>query len=283
MLIHIVRSIAVAAALVAATFYPFLPGPYDRAAHTISITAQVLTIGSLLLVPVGLLWLVRAWRSRTTSASDGQARAGRRRLETLTAIVTMLVAGLAGVGAVSSGTAALGAAIIVLGGVTGWRMRRRLERSSPAAVATHLIVVPLAALGLTAVMSGWAMTSSRLRAMAHAAQVLADIEQHHAREGSHPVSLVALNHDYETGVVGIERYAYVRHGRAFSLSFQQPELLFPNVGTREVVVYNPAGEHLHASHAAWFAVRPYESLIAQQGWYAGFDAELPNWRYLWFD
>lgn len=283
MLIHILRSIAVAAALVAATFYPFLPGPYDRAAHTISITAQVLTIGSLLLMPVGLLWLVFGWRARSTPTGDRSPRAGRRRLEVITAIMTMVVVGLAGVGALASGTAALGAAVIVLAGIIGWRIRRTLERASPAVVAMHLIVVPLAALGVTLAMSGWAMTSSRLRAMAHAAEVLADIEQHHAREGSHPLSLVALNPDYQTGVVGIERYSYVRHGRAFSLSFQQPELLFRNIGTREVVVYNPVGEHLHASHAAWFAVRPYESVIAQQGWYAGFDAELPHWRYLWFD
>jgi len=32
---------------------------------------------------------------------------------------------------------------------------------------------------------------------------------------------------------------------------EQPELLLRNIGTREIVVCNPLGEHLHASHAAW--------------------------------
>ncbi len=44
MLVHIVRIVGLVAALVTATFYPFLPGPFDRAAHTISIGAQVLTL-----------------------------------------------------------------------------------------------------------------------------------------------------------------------------------------------------------------------------------------------
>lgn len=38
-------------------FYPFMPGPHDRMAATLSMMAQVLGLTGLVMVPIGIIWL----------------------------------------------------------------------------------------------------------------------------------------------------------------------------------------------------------------------------------
>ena len=54
----------VAAAILACSFLPFLPGAYDPIAAALAFAAYVFGIVGLLLVPVGVVWLVAEVRRR---------------------------------------------------------------------------------------------------------------------------------------------------------------------------------------------------------------------------
>src|SRR5687768_280345 len=69
---------AVLAALAAAMVLPYLPGRYDGLAQTVSMTAQLLGVVGLLLVPVGSLWLVYEARMATLRTRDRPPAGGRR-------------------------------------------------------------------------------------------------------------------------------------------------------------------------------------------------------------
>ena len=64
MVLHLVRMGAITALISACTFLPFLPGPYDGLAVTLSGMAQLLGVVGLIFVPIGALWLIYEYRKR---------------------------------------------------------------------------------------------------------------------------------------------------------------------------------------------------------------------------
>lgn len=54
----LLQTTAFSALALGCMFYPFMPGTYDRMAVTISGMVQMLGVGGLLLVPIGVLWLI---------------------------------------------------------------------------------------------------------------------------------------------------------------------------------------------------------------------------------
>lgn len=119
--------------------------------------------------------------------------------------------------------------------------------------------------------------------MARSAELLEQIERHRAAYGRYPPSLVAVWKDFSPGVVGIDRYRYAPQEPGYDLVFEQPRLLFDNVGTREFVVYNRWDRHRIPSHAAWILEWSEDVLATRQGWYAAHSAPRPHWKYSWFD
>jgi hypothetical protein len=147
----------------------------------------------------------------------------------------------------------------------------------------YLISVPVALLLFQVVLAAPLTEFSRKHAIASSNEFVNDIEKYHAQYGRYPVSLAAMWKDYYPDVVGIEKFHYAPYGASYNLFFEQPKLLFDNIGTREWVVYNPKDEQRMFSHTAWFLLLTPEELERSQGWYAVHDAKVAHWKYFWFD
>jgi hypothetical protein len=147
----------------------------------------------------------------------------------------------------------------------------------------YLIIMPLATLLFQLSLAARAAEFSRNLAIANSAELINEIERHHAEHGHYPSSLLAVWKDYSPSVIGIEGFHYAPHGNAYSLFFEQPTLLFDNLGTREFVMYNKLDEQVMPSHAAWILFWSPKELEQNQGWYAVHDASRPHWKYFWFD
>lgn len=63
------------------------------------------------------------------------------------------------------------------------------------------------------------------------------------------------------------------------LFFEQPRLLFDNIGTREFVVYNPQDKHKIIRHTSWIFLLSPTELERSQGWYEVHDTAIPHWKY----
>ena len=289
MSLHLVRMVGITAVTVLCIFAPFLPGEYDAVAVALSNTAQLLGAAGLLLIPLGILWLLselvrRSQRDRTPQNSRRGyyfASASLILASGLVILVSLIV--LFGI------SMSLGILTFTLWfyTVSGWIPKlRRLKTAEDAPIHPapfYLIILPLAVLlfqiGLAAPLTEF----SRKRAIANSRQFVSQIERYHAHYGRYPVSLAAVWKDYYPDVVGIEKFHYAPSGTSYNLFFEQPRLLFDNMGTREWVVYNPSDEHRMFSHTAWFLLLTPEELERSQGWYAVHTAGVPHWKYFWFD
>src|SRR4029450_5111493 len=122
--------------LVSAMLLPFLTGRHDPFAATLSVAATGVAVGSLLLVPIGGIWL---------SSCRGYVAA-----RVAVAVATLVAAGTA---VMTAATGSLAAATIFLAAcgawlVHLWRLVRTLQANGatlPPSAAVALIVVPLAA------------------------------------------------------------------------------------------------------------------------------------------
>jgi hypothetical protein len=288
--VMLVRLIGVVLLVTFCAFYAYLPGEYDVLAVPLSVVAQALAVlTSVLIAPVGVLWLlhrmrVRASRSRehATPTADHRYLRATAWAAAVVAVATSLVAWGSGGRAFGGVTLALAASMLA----AAWPRLRDSTSPQPADggwLPTYLAVTPVVALLLQVLLAEPMASFSRDRAMANSATLIGDIERHRASHGSYPESLSGAWPDYKASVVGIAQFHYARRGEAFTLHFEQPVPQIHSPGTREFLVYNPLGQHLMLSHAAWHLSRPPSSLAERHGWYAARDAASPGWKRFLFD
>ena len=231
----LVWAFAIVTAVIVVTFMPFFPGGYDPLAAPLSGMAWVLGRVSLLLVPVGGLWL---WVStRQTSRPTPRVWLVWVTLGAcvLIAIVTVLVAFAA------SGSQLFAAVAAVVAGRLTTRMSRRTRATQTGVpmsrmAAAILLVAPIVVLAAQTMLIDAITTHARSRVIANAGPLIAEIERYRARRGAYPESLFSIWGDYKPSIVGVERYYYERSGEAYNVIFKEPSLGF---GTRRFVVYNP--------------------------------------------
>ena len=261
------------------TFLPFLPGSYDNLAVALSEMAHLFGIVGLLLVPIGLLWL----------AADRSSRlAQRRHVFPLLALIasTLVWLSLYLAAVLHSGYTLAGGVVLVwllLLRKTWVKFRRGAEATSRASVLPfYLIAVPVAVWLAQFVFVERAVELSRNRAILNSAPLIAAIEDHRARNGRYPTSLLAEWPDYPPGVIGIREYHYQPHGDAYNLVFEQFNYRF---GTREFVVYNPRDEQVMTAHARDILEMTPEQLALDRtrGHYAQHDLAQPHWKSFLFD
>src|SRR5690606_28690100 len=131
------------------------------------------------------------------------------------------------------------------------RLRTGVGAAEAVTAARYMALLPLALLAAQLMLAGPLTQASRARGIANSAELLDAIEAYHAAHGAYPASLAAVWQDYAPGVVGISRYFYAAKGAGFNLFFEQPRFILDNFGARELVVYNPLGEHSMISHDSW--------------------------------
>lgn len=286
---HLLLMAAFVTLAAAAMAYPFLPGSHDPAAIPWSAVAQVFVGGSLLLFPVGALWLVyevHQHRQRKRGISPGRGRHGFALVSLalfglVAAIATLAASFTAGF---SLSVPLAGAAVFLGAGM--WRRVRGLKTASPSGIHPAPLWMTLPALALTVIQLCAARPLadySRQRAITQSAEMIQAIEQCHGRQGRYPVSLEAVWSDYSPSVVGVERYRYAPHGESYLLIFEQPRFLFDDFGVREFVVYNHHDNHRIISHDSWILLLSPEEAERNQGWHAARPTGNPHWKSFLFD
>ena len=286
---HLLRMSLLTALLLLCIFYPFFPGSHDVLATTLSTGAQLTAAAGLLLVPIAVFWLVI--ELMTTRRGQGNPRAARPRF--VFAVISFVFgSGLAIIVCLGLSVAIATSAGCAAFAVCGYALFRtipvlkRLKQGqtggfNPAPL--YLVVIPVVVLIVELALTRPVTEFSRNRAIAASGALIGEIEKHRAANGRYPASLLALHPDYKPSVVGIPQYHYGLQGEVYSLCFEQPRLLFDDIGTREIVMYNPRDEHVMPSHAAWILLGPPERLATQGGWYAIRGAGAPHWKSFAFD
>lgn len=278
MMTHFFRIIAATACIILCTLLPFLPGRYDSLAVPLSLMSQIFGKVGLLLVPVGALWLASEYWSR-------QVRL--RYVFALTALIaSSVVWAIVSLGAIYE-SVSLGLGALVMWAYLVWTLLPRLRRltSEPRAVSTiplYLIIVPVAVALLQLALADPVTEFSRNLAIRNSAPLIADIERYRTANGRYPLSVLSVHRDYKPSVIGIREYRYESSGAAYNLLFEQLTL---QLGTTEIVVYNPRDEQVISSHALDVLQLTPEQLELDRtrGHYAVHDAPHPHWKYFWFD
>lgn len=272
MITHFLRITTATAFIILCSVLPFLPGRYDAMAVPLSMLAQLFGKVGLLLVPVGAFW---------AAAETWSGSARTRYVFAITALIASSVVWLIiSIGALFE-SLTLGIFALVCGGYGIARLLPRLK-SPNRAVAFYLLIVPVAVTLIQLVIGEPLTDFSRDRAIRNSAPLIADIERYRAANGRYPLSLVSVNKDYWPSVIGIRDYQYEPRGDAYNLLFEQ--ITF-ELGTKEIVMYNPRGEHAMTSHAMDVLQLTPEQLALDQtrGHNSLHDAPQPNWKYFRFD
>ena len=289
MVIHFVWMVGTTMLVVLCIFYPFFPGAYDGLAVTLSAMSQLLGIVGLLLVPIGAVWLAYELWKKTRRKRNLPYRDREYYFAIASLIAACIVAIIVSLFAFLSMGLSFGLPTLALWFyivsrlIPGLKLLKKAEAESINPTPFYLIFIPVAVLLIQVTFAARAIEFSRNRAITSSAELIDEIERHHAEQGRYPSSLLAVNKDYKSSIVGIERYHYAPNGDAYNLFFELPALLLNNFGTREFVVYNKLDEHVIPSHVYWILIWTPEELEANQGWYAVHDASSPHWKYFWFD
>jgi len=257
--------------LVSAMLLPFLPGRHDPFAVTLSVAATGMAFGSLLLVPIGALWL-------SSARGYVPARAGVAVATLVSAGTAVMTAAVGSLAAAAIFLAACGAWLVHL-----WRAVRSAQANGttlPRSAAVALIVVPLAATAARVAIVGPAAQWSRERVIANSAEIIRDIERFRERTGAYPAAISSLWPDYQPGIIGVERYRYEPSGQAYNLYFEHPSTDF---AAREIVMYNPRGEQDFSSHAADLLQLSPEDIRRQRGYFRSEPLAQANWKRFLFD
>jgi hypothetical protein len=276
---HALGIVAAAAFIVFCTALPFLPGRYDSLAAPLSMMSQLFGVVGLLLVPVGVLWIVAEHWSRLARSRGVFAY--------IALIAVSLVWAIVSLGAFLD-SLTLGVGVIALWAYVVTRVFSRLRalRGAPprsaTAMALYLVLVPIAVTLAQRALDGPLTDFSRSRAIRNSAALIADIERHRIANGRYPLSIVSVNKDYWPSVIGIRNYQYEPHGDAYNLFFEQITL---QLGTVEVVMYNPLDQQVMTSHAMdVLQLTPEQlQLDRSRGHNAVHNARQPHWKYFWFD
>ena len=276
------------AIMILMVIYPFLPGEYDPFAMPASTAIQMLGGAGLLLVPVGVLWLVREiriYKQRNKNPIINQ----EHYFAEISLIVGSIAALLANLIMFAVNSILLGILFLVLSLATILSLKLRLKQWKAAGANTfnptplYIIIIPISVTFLSLRLAEPITNMSRDNAIANSEEFINAIEQSYALRGQYPTSMQGLWPDYKALVVGVAGYSYAPQGAGYNLSFEQPRFLFDDFGTQEVVMYNKLDEHMMLSHASWHLTRSPESIVAIQGWYEARDTKIKHWKIFLFD
>ncbi len=282
--VHMFKMTSLIVLITGCIFLPYLPGPYDALAVTLSAMASTASIAGLLLVPIGALWLILEFRKPPPAGEGSSPQHNWYAFASMA--VALLIGALMSVIALASMGPSLACGTMALWVYAVSRTLARLKRPKQFGLPRfnptplYLILVPTTVVLLQWALAGPATEFSRSRAIANSAQFIHDIEQYHRAYGHYPRSLLAEWKDYRPMVIGISEFHYEPNGESYNVFFEQPTFRF---GTREFVMYNTRNEHVLASHNSDRLLWTVEQQAARPGYYAAHDASIPHWKYFWFD
>lgn len=264
-------------------FLPFMPGEFDSLAIAISSSAQLLSFGSLIFVPLGIAWLI-----------NEIMRHGKQAAKSLNAyyfmaigLIILFVFTLAiCLSFLLSGNRLLGLFVLIFGIYFFLKVHIRIKRQRNTARQkfnlhpVSLICAPLFLFFIRFMFIDRAVEYGRDRAIKQSQKLIQDIETFHRNNGHYPISMLALHNDYKPSVAGIKQYNYEPNGDAYNLYFEQ---LSGNLGTIEVVMYNKFGKQVMTSHDQDLLLLSPNELNQQRGYYTVRNLQNSDWKIFLFD
>jgi len=260
-------------------FRPFMPGRYDHLAVTISFMAQIFSFASIILVPLGLLWIL----GRRDKGDIGNRN---KRFKTVSLIFLVLVAISVSIAPFSQNN--LSFAVIFLGisfsSIVGTYIKNKKSTSltNPIYDKTplYLILIPLIVVVVRFTYIDKAVNFSRELAVRNSEELIHKIENYFDKNGQYPISLQALSSDIMPQVIGIHQYFYEPNGNAYNLYFKQ---FSDELDVHEIVMYNKFEEHFFAAHALDILEFTGEELALRRGDRRRFKLMAPHWICIKFE
>ena len=265
-------------------FLPHMPGDYDTLAPTLSFMAQLLGFASLVMVPIGLVWLtheaIKDFKKETDASNATHYFA-------VVALTVLFIIGIAiSLTVFVSNNRSLGFILLILVVyffsklVSGIRRIKNTANKRFSAIPVYLVCIPLLVLLIRYTLLDQAVEYSRNRAIRQSEQLINDIETYYQRNGHYPPSMLSLWKDYKTSVMGIDQYHYEPAGQVYNLYFEQ---VSDNPATREIVMYNKLDEQQMTSHDQDLLLLPPDALDRQRGYFAVHELPQPHWKRFLFD
>lgn len=273
---HIILLLLITTTITGCIFLPFMAGDYDSFSVTLSAILQLAVITSLLLVPVGIIWLIyERGRSRRSYQFAG-----------ISIVISAIIILAAALGAFISHAVSM-AFVILIAGVyiigqllAGRRRMKRTPEKRRVFLPVYLIAIPLTVMCFRWFLLEDAVAFSRNRVIQQSEVLIHDIETYHEKNGHYPSSLLSIWEDYKPGVKCIRRYQYELNGSAYNLFFEQ----FSNHLTiKEIVMYNKLNEQEMTSHNQDLLLLSPAALNVQRGYFTSKQLPQPHWKYFWFD
>lgn len=229
MALQIIKILVICILFIIFIFLPYFPGGYDHMAVMLSSIIQIASFISLLLVPVGVLWLIyeRVQRKKVNDGSGKSCRFAIAALVILTLIVT--VSSFVAIGGIGSfrGSLALGISLPVIfvyitvkAIIPRIRKMRNPDELKPSIIPYYMVIIPTVVVISRCALIVPALDYSTNYAIEQSSAVIQDLEEYYSEYGKYPVSLQGLWKDYDTNVMGIEKYYYEPNGKAYNLYFE---------------------------------------------------------------
>lgn len=216
---HIFIILLTIAIIVTGIFLPYIHGDYDNFAVGLSCIFQFGGFASLLLVPVGLIWLIL----NISGGQNKQSAIYPLYFKRTALIITTIIVLAAALGAFVSNNRF--SAMIILGiGIFLFIFRKKIKSLFPfsdSIMPYYFIIIPLAVLLIRITFLETIKNKTTDFVIIQSEQLIQDIEAYKKANGYYPVSLLSTIEDYKPRVSGIPRFYYERNGDAYNIYFEQ--------------------------------------------------------------
>jgi hypothetical protein len=273
---HIFIILLAIAIIAGSIFLPYVPGDYDSFAVGLSYIFQFTSFASLLLVPLGIIRLIRD----VIGKSNKQTVKNPRYFKRTVLIVTVIIILAAALGAFASNSRF--AAILILGtGIFLFLFRRKVISFfliPSNMLPYYFIFIPLTVIFIRLIFLKDVKNKATAFVIQQSEQLIQDIEAFKITNGYYPVSLLSTIEDYKPRISGVPRFHYERNGNAYNIYFEQTSEL---LGTEEVVMYNKLGEHEMTVHNQDLLRIAPENIL--RGYHRETYLSQPHWKIFYFD
>lgn len=266
--------------------YPFLPGKYDTSGIAFSTFVQIFCGAGLITVIPALIWFlysIKAKRNPENQKLIGNVTTCIKIYFWITVFIlsiTILV-----IQFISRIACIILFINLIYFGIIIWRKitNRDSKIFTSVFLPVSLALLPVSLLFFQLTISKPLTDWARATVIRNSKELIEEIEKYKTTYGNYPLTLNAVNKDFETGINSIEKFHYTNDDTTYNLYFEQTRFFYDKFGTKEFVVYNPTDNHLMISHTVWHMLSDPTPARAHQGWYASHETGVKHWKIFFFD
>ena len=272
---HVLFILLTIVIVVTGIFLPYLHGDYDYFAVGLSYIFQFGAFASLLLIPIGLIWLIMNFVNRKKNEPASYPIYLRKTALILSVIIVLASA----LGALASKNRFSAIVILCAGSYFLFANRKKIMNLfSLNATPFYFIFIPVIVIFIRLTFHEKIKDNSTNYAIRQCELLIQDIEAYQKRNGHYPVSLLSTIEDYKPKISGIPRFHYELKGNAYNIYFEQTSYM---LGTEEIVMYNKLDEQEMTVHNQDLLRIPYSNIL--HGHHKVIQLPDQHWKIFYFD